>query len=144
MQNIVFIDINECIEKSVKHILNSQLDLKYINPKCAVLKHVEKRNLNIWITIGLYNKYNLMTYNHVHSGYLLVYDTFDCNFSILNKLNNVYNQLIKKTSNIEVIMITSKEPNISFKKDILKWCINKVPGGIPYTETNNINSLNIY
>ena len=127
MYNILIIDLN----KDIKNCINSLFDKKnfkliYSNANCAFLKMHKSSYINIWITFNLYDKHNLMTCSKFDKCY--IYVSYKETNTMIQDLNNAYDQLSSKTHSINMITKIKKGmENIVLKKKLLIWCIEKVP-----------------
>jgi hypothetical protein len=127
MYNILILDLN----KDIKNCINSLFDKKnfkliYSNANCAFLKMNDSSYINIWITFNLYDKHNLMTYSKFDKCY--IYVSYKETNTMIQDLNNAYDQLSSKTHSINMITKIKKGmENIVLKKKLLIWCIEKVP-----------------
>jgi hypothetical protein len=136
MRNVVFIDLNKNIFNTSEKLFNkNKFSLKYLNKFCGYLVPKENTKINVWITIGLNNKHNLMVYDKIDKAFLVVSDASD----IWNDLKITYNQLKKKSKNI--VMISLNIEKIEQKRSLLKWCIEN--NNISFIEINKDDDLSI-
>ena len=121
MRNVVFVSLQgNVIEISNKLFHKNNFFLKYLNKFCGYFVPKDNKKINIWLTIGLYSKHNLMVYDKMDKAFIIVYEpSMDGEF--WNNLKKNYEQLKKVSKNISMISIDVKK--IEQKKSLLMWCI---------------------
>lgn len=121
MRNVVFVSLNgNIIEISNKLFHKNNFFLKYLNKFCGYFVPRDNNKVNVWLTLGLYNKHNLMVYNKMDKAFIVIYEpSIDGEF--WNNLKKSYQQLKKISKNVCMISIDVKK--IEHKKSLLMWCI---------------------
>ena len=121
MRNVVFVSLNgNVIEISNKLFHKNNFFLKYLNKFCGYFVPKDDKRINVWLTVGLYNKYNLMIYDRMDKAFIVVCEpSMDGEF--WNNLKKNYEQLKKVSKNISMISLDIKK--IEQKKSLLMWCI---------------------
>jgi len=121
MRNVVFVSLQgNVIEISNKIFHKNNFFLKYLNKFCGYFVPKDNKKINIWLTVGLYSKHNLMVYDKMDKAFIIVYEpSIDGEF--WNNLKKNYEQLKKVSKNISMISIDVKK--IEQKKSLLMWCI---------------------
>ncbi len=121
MHNTVFVSLNgNIIEISNKLFHKNNFFLKYLNKFCGYFVQRNDNKVNVWLTLGLYNKHNLMVYNKMDKAFIVIYEpSMDGEF--WNNLKKSYQQLKKISKNISMISLNVKK--IEQKKSLLMWCI---------------------
>ena len=121
MRNVVFVSLNgNVIEISNKLFHKNNFFLKYLNKFCGYFVPKDDKRINVWLTVGLYSKYNLMVYDRMDKAFIVVCEpSMDGEF--WNNLKKNYEQLKKVSKNISMISLDIKK--IEQKKSLLMWCI---------------------
>ena len=121
MRNVVFVSLNgNVMEISNKLFHKNNFFLKYLNKFCGYFVPKDDKRINVWLTVGLYNKYNLMVYDRMDKAFIVVCEpSMDGDF--WNNLKKNYEQLKKVSKNISMISLDVKR--IEQKKSLLMWCI---------------------
>ena len=121
MRNVVFVSLTgNVIEISNKLFHKNNFFLKYLNKFCGYFVPKDDKRINVWLTVGLYSKYNLMVYDRMDKAFIVVCEpSMDGEF--WNNLKKNYEQLKKVSKNISMISLDIKK--IEQKKSLLMWCI---------------------
>lgn len=122
MRNVVFVVVNKNVYEVSKVLFQrNKFFLKYSNSFCGYFIPKENPKINIWVTTGIYNKHNLMVFDKVDKGVIVISKESFSENDFWNNLKKNYDQLRKISKKISIILVDIEKKN--FKQNILQWCI---------------------